>query len=69
MAAIHITSMHDALDLICARHYGQQAGAVERVLEANPDLAEVAHRLPAGLKITLPDIVDSAGQQTVKLWD
>jgi phage tail protein X len=69
MSAVHITSMHDALDLICARHYGRQAGAVERVLEANPDIAGVAHRLPAGLEITLPDIVDSAGQQAVKLWD
>ena len=69
MSAIYITSLHDALDLICARHYGRQAGAVERVLAANPDIAEVAHRLPAGLEITLPNIVDSAGQQAVKLWD
>lgn len=70
MPAIHITTANDALDLICVRHYGRQAGAVERVLEANPDIAAVAHRLPVGLEIVLPDIVAGvAGQQTVKLWD
>ncbi|KPU83675.1 hypothetical protein JI58_08055 [Marinosulfonomonas sp. PRT-SC04] len=66
---MHITSENDALDLICARHYGRQAGAVEQVLEANPDIAAVAHRLPTGLEITLPDIVAGGGQRTVKLWD
>ena len=69
MSAIHVTATNDALDLICARHYGRQAGAVEQVLEANPDIAAVAHRLPVGLEITLPDIVTSGIQQTVKLWD
>lgn len=69
MSDIHITSENDALDLICARHYGRQAGVVEQVLEANPDIAAVAHRLPIGLEITLPDIVVGGGLQTVKLWD
>ena len=70
MPAIHVTSTNDALDLICARHYGRQAGAVERVLEANPDIAPVAHRLPVGLTLVLPDIATSGqGQQMVRLWD
>lgn len=70
MSAIHVTSTNDALDLICARHYGRQAGAVEQVLDANPDIAAVAHRLPVGLSIVLPDIAASQqSQQTVRLWD
>ena len=70
MPAVHVTSENDALDLICVRHYGRQAGAVEQVLEANPDIAGVAHRLPVGLVIVLPDIATNGqGQQTVRLWD
>lgn len=70
MPDIHVTTANDALDLICARHYGRQAGAVEQVLEANPDIALVAHRLPVGLSIVLPDIDTSGqGQQAMRLWD
>jgi phage tail protein X len=69
MSSLHITDNHDHLDLICSRHYGRQSGAVEMVLAANPDIANVAHRLPAGLKITLPDIVSVQGTKTVRLWD
>ncbi|MEH6521236.1 tail protein X [Sulfitobacter sp.] len=70
MPTTHVTSTNDALDLICARHYGRQAGAVEQVLDANPDIAAVAHRLPVGLSIVLPDITaNGQGQQLVKLWD
>jgi phage tail protein X len=70
MPAVHVTSTNDALDLICARHYGRQAGAVEQVLEVNPDIALFAHRLPAGLSIVLPDIsARGQGSQALKLWD
>lgn len=69
MSGTYITSANEALDLICARHYGRQAGAVEQVLEANPDIAPVAHNLSPGLEISLPDISSSGGQGAVKLWD
>lgn len=70
MTSVHVTSENDALDLICVRHYGRQAGAVEHVLSANPDIAAVAHRLPVGVSIVLPDIAASGqGQQMVRLWD
>ena len=70
MASLYVTSAGDALDLICLREYGAQAGAVERVLEANPHIRNVAHRLPVGIKITLPDMVvqDRIGQ-ALRLWD
>jgi len=70
MSAFYVTSENDALDLICARHYGRQAGAVEMVLEANPDIAAVAHRLPVGHSIVLPDTASNGlGQKSVRLWD
>ncbi|WP_039017696.1 tail protein X [Halocynthiibacter namhaensis] len=69
MSSTYITKENDALDLICARHYGRQAGAVERVLEANPDITPIAHRPPAGVRITLPDVVLSKSKGAVKLWD
>jgi phage tail protein X len=69
MPVSYITSEHDALDLICARHYGTEAGAVEQVLQANPEISDVAHRLPSGLAISLPDLTSSEAQQTLKLWD
>ncbi|MFV0384871.1 tail protein X [Paracoccus sp. (in: a-proteobacteria)] len=70
MAGVHVTAAGDALDLICLREYGMQAGAVEHVLEANPHIATVAHRLPPGLEIALPDLPvrDRAGQGP-RLWD
>lgn len=70
MASFYVTAVGDALDLICLREYGAQAGAVERVLEANPHIKNVAHRLPVGTEITLPDMMvrDKAGQP-LRLWD
>lgn len=70
MASVYVTAAGDALDLICLREYGAQAGAVERVLESNPHIKTVAHRLPVGTEITLPDMVvqDRAGQP-LRLWD
>lgn len=70
MASLYVTGSGDALDLICLRAYGAQAGAVERVLEANPHIRNIAHRLPVGVEISLPDLVvqDKAGQP-LRLWD
>ena len=70
MASLYVTTAGDALDLICLREYGAQAGAVECVLEANPHIRNVAHRLPGGVEISLPNMVvqDQAGQP-LRLWD
>lgn len=65
----YITSEGDALDLICLRHYGVQAGAVERVLEANPHIAAMAERLPRGAEITLPEIAVQRTAASPRLWD
>ena len=70
MAQTYTTREGDALDLICLREYGIQAGAVEQVLESNPHIKMDAHRLPAGLTLILPNI-DAAKLQSgaVRLWD
>ena len=70
MAGVLATNKGDALDLICYREYGVAAGIVEQVLEANPHIRNVAHRLPAGLEVTLPDLnVQQSGSQPMRLWD
>lgn len=69
MARTHVTGAGDALDLICLREYGAQAGAVEKVLEANPQIAAVSHRLPIGVDIALPDITVTRAGARPKLWD
>ena len=60
----------DMLDWICWRHYGQQAGAVEAVLKANPGLSEAGPLLPAGLVIELPELPQpNQSIDTVRLWN
>ena len=70
MARVHVTGAGEALDLICMREYGRQAGAVEQVLEVNPHLADIAHALPLGERITLPDLeAASPAGKALRLWD
>lgn len=70
MAGQYLTAEGDALDLICYRAYGAQAGVAEQVLEVNPHIKANAHDLPAGVTITLPDLNPRAtAAQTARLWD
>lgn len=63
------TQQDDMVDAICWKHYGTQAGVVEKVLEANPDLADMGYMLPAGVVIELPDIYLPQQQtQIIRLW-
>lgn len=60
----------DVLDWICWHHYGQQAGAVELVLRANPGLSAMGAVLPAGHVINLPALPKPATTvRPVRLWD
>lgn len=63
-----ITQQGDTLDLICLHYYGRTAGVVERVLAANPGLAELGVVLPHGTTLTLPDVAVQTMQETVNLW-
>jgi phage tail protein X len=70
MSMTYRTSRGDVLDWIVWRHYdGRQAGVIERVLEANPGLAEVGPVLPAGVLIVLPDIPPPEPQPRINIWD
>lgn len=70
MAGIYVTQKGDTLDLICHREYGGQAGVYEQVLEANPHIKNIAHRFPAGVEITLPDLsAQNRASQPLRLWD
>lgn len=61
---------HDTVDEICWRVYGRSSGVVEKVLEANPKLAEHDAFLPIGTEVILPDIeTPQQIKQTIQLWD
>lgn len=61
---------HDTVDEICWRVYGRSSGVVEKVLEANPKLAELDAFLSIGTEVILPDIeTPQQIKQTIQLWD
>ena len=65
----YVTQPSDHLDLICKRHYGFSAGTVEAVLAVNHDIAHLAHRLPAGTTVVLPDLGEvRTATVRPKLW-
>lgn len=67
--ATYKTSQGDTLDYICWKHYGQQSGAVEAVLLANPGLADLGPVLPINTTITLPVLTQPARvAQPIRLW-
>lgn len=68
MTAYYICKDGDSLDAICWKYYGQQSGAVEQVLLANPGLATLGHRLSAGTRILMPDL-ETPSAQPLRLWD
>lgn len=69
MTATYRAEEGDTLDFICWRFYGQQSGAVELVLNANPGLASLGPVLPVNTTITLPDIPKPATEvQPIRLW-
>jgi len=66
--AEYITKDNETLDYIVWRHYGATAGILERVLDANRHLVQYDAALPAGVKITLPDITQPSNTNKIKLW-
>lgn len=68
MAASYRTKDGEMLDEICITRYGRDRGFVEKVLAANPGLADYGPRLPAGLDIVLPD-VEVAPTTVTRLWE
>jgi phage tail protein X len=71
MAQTYTTSQGDVVDYIAWKQYGRcDASVLNNVLAANPGLADLGAVLPAGVQITLPDIVLPANTtNAVSLWD
>lgn len=68
MSIQYLTREGDILDDLCYRVYGkQEAGQVEAVLLANPNLADIALAIPARVVITFPDLPTEV-KATVRLW-
>lgn len=66
----YIASAGDTVDFIAWRVYGtQEARVVERVLEANPGLADMGETLPEGTSVALPELDTKTERATVRLWD
>jgi len=69
MATTYKTSQGDTLDYVCWKVYGQQSGAVEAVLRANPGLADMGDVLPTDTTIMLPELAQPATEvQPIRLW-
>jgi phage tail protein X len=65
----YITSDSDTVDYIAFKYYGTLSGrTAEKVLEANPGLAEYGPQLPAGVSIAMPVIDTATKTSGVKLW-
>jgi len=64
----YVTKDGDVLDEICFKYYGSTSGVVEKVLEANRNLAELGAIFNAGVKIVLPDLSQKEETESVKLW-
>ena len=67
--AQYITKAGDVLDEVVAKFYGHDAGMTEKVLEANPMLAEKGAVLPSGVTIELPVESMRSEKELVRLWD
>lgn len=67
----YITTAGDTVDFIAWKYYGTQQGQVlEKLLNANPKLADYGPVLPAGVVVEMPSIGSSLSQaKGVKLWD
>lgn len=69
MAQTYIASQGDTVDAIAWRVYGtQDARVTERLLEANPGLANTLTLAP-GTVVQLPELDTKAERQPVRLWD
>ena len=60
----------ECLDALVWRATGRGADATDAVLAANPGLAAIAHRLPEGRIVVIPDLPAApATPALVQLWD
>jgi phage tail protein X len=68
MSRTMTTRAGDMVDEIALEIYGRTADATEALLTANPQLARLPARLPAGVTVELPEIAQATVKATVRLW-
>lgn len=61
----------ETLDALIWRVRGSGSGAVERVLVANPGLADLGAHLPEGHPVYIPDLAEvrTLNLDLIQLWD
>ena len=66
----YVSIQGDMLDHIAHQYFGEHGRNTSRLLELNPELAEVYPSLPAGTVVVLPqENAPLVSDQTVSLWD
>lgn len=64
-----LAQQHDTLDAMCWRYYGRTEGVTEKVLAANPGLADIGPILPHGYPVEMPEVSAATTTQNLQLWD
>ncbi|WP_145932305.1 tail protein X [Yersinia bercovieri] len=64
-----LAQQYDTLDAMCWRYYGRTEGVTEKVLAANPGLADIGPVLPHGYPVEMPEVSAATTTQTLQLWD
>lgn len=64
-----IAQDYEMLDELCRRTTGSTAKVVEATLAANPGLAKLGPRLPAGTVVQIVVPPKRTQKQTINLWD
>lgn len=64
-----LAQQYDTVDAMCWRYYGRTEGVTEKVLAANPGLADIGPVLPHGYPVEMPEVSASVTTQTLQLWD
>ncbi|HDL7089141.1 TPA: tail protein X [Yersinia enterocolitica] len=64
-----LAQQYDTVDAMCWRYYGRTEGVTEKVLAANPGLADIGPVLPHGYPAEMPEVSAAVTTQTLQLWD
>jgi phage tail protein X len=64
-----LAQQYDTVDALCWRYYGRTEGVTEKVLAANPGLADIGPVLPHGYPVEMPEVSAATTTQTLQLWD
>ncbi|EKN3458389.1 MULTISPECIES: tail protein X [Yersinia] len=64
-----LAQQYDTVDAMCWRYYGRTEGVTEKVLAANPGLADIGPVLPHGYPVEMPEVSAATTTQTLQLWD